>query len=276
MLDVIIPVKARSSIMQCIDSLLACPQVDRILVCDGGSEAEDYAKLVELSHAVEKLDLLPYTMSGFNKSYLLNQGIAAANADYLLISDADILWNPATLDGLQAQIMNHDHVICTVAEVTESDPNAVALKRDRYTYRITHTDDAIYLLIQPAHLLPDQRPGCGLLYTRRQTLLGLGGYKEQFQGWGWEDQDLLIRAQLLGVRVTCAGTVMHLSHGDDQRNRFHHHRAPSETRNANIQRAIASLSRGEFYGDLAIATHPFPPPQQLHIDVHPTLRSNAR
>lgn len=40
MIDVVIPVKDRPEVKQCVRALLPLLQIDRILVCDGGSGAE--------------------------------------------------------------------------------------------------------------------------------------------------------------------------------------------------------------------------------------------
>ena len=103
------------------------------------------------------------------------------------------------------------------------------------------------------------RPGCGLLCTRKQTLLSLGGYKESFTGWGWEDQDLLIRATLFGIKICAAGNVIHLSHSDAARNQHHQHLPPTQTRDLNITSCFQSLQKGDIFGDLrqpAMLPHP--------------------
>jgi glycosyltransferase involved in cell wall biosynthesis len=273
-LDVIIPVKARPSIIQCLQSLVAAPLVRQILVCDGATEPEEAVTLPAPLSNMPEIKILAQPMLGFNKSRLLNYGLAHATVDVVLVSDADIIWSSETLETLYNQVVHQPDIICSVAEVRESDPGAIALRRERYTYDIRYTPDQITLAIQPVlGNVSQQRPGCGLLCAHRSTLWRLGGYKELFQGWGWEDQDLLIRAQLAGIQVVTAGRVIHLSHGDAQRNRFHDHHAPSNTRNYNIVMAIASLAQGQFRGNLPSSEAPLPTPRNLQLELPPTLRT---
>ncbi|MBD1909057.1 MULTISPECIES: galactosyltransferase-related protein [unclassified Leptolyngbya] len=275
--DVIIPVKARPSVVLCIQSLLSSKWINRILVCDAGSASggsEALAQLNEVSlHNVENVDVFHFPMSGFNKAKLINNGLLAATAEFVLISDADILWNQETLEALHSKTVSQHQTICCVADVQESNSNTLALSRDRYTYSITHDSHITQLKIEPVRELgPSKRPGCGLLYAQRATLLSLGGYKEFFRGWGWEDQDLLIRAQLLGIEVTSAGEVIHLSHDDHHRNQFHHSLSPGDTRNYNILIAAAALAQHQFRGNLATLDYPFLEPQNLQIDLPYALR----
>jgi glycosyltransferase involved in cell wall biosynthesis len=249
MIDVIIPVKDRPEVETCVQSLSHLPQINRVFICDGGSEITCRYILAKLQQ-LPKVHVLQLPISGFNKSYLMNQGILQASAEFILMSDADIVWNGSTLKQLQHSIDSTEDAICSVHHVEETDPVTVALKRDRYTYTITRSADAVTLDIRLA-TEQSQRPGCGLLLSRQRTLLKLGGYKESFQGWGWEDQDLLIRAQLLGIKIATAGQVLHLSHQDDQRNIFHQRVSPSLTRNRNLLVAINSLLQRNFWGDLS-------------------------
>jgi glycosyltransferase involved in cell wall biosynthesis len=262
MIDVIIPVKDRPEIETCVQSLVQLPQIDRIFICDGGSTiCRDVLTALQPWPNVQILQL---PIAGFNKSYLLNQGIMRTSAELVLISDADIVWNELTLQQLQQSVYSIDDSICSVQQVEETNPGTVALKRDRYTYRITQDGDSAILDIQPA-TEQNHRPGCGLLLARRTTLLKLGGYKELFQGWGWEDQDLLIRAQLLNITVETAGQVLHLSHQDDQRNIFHQNLPPSVTRNHNLLAAIDSLLQHNFWGDLTLCSDRSREPKSLQI-----------
>lgn len=80
-----------------------------------------------------------------------------------------------------------------------------------------------------------------LICTTRSTLVSIGGYKQIFTGWGWEDQDLLIRAKLLGIKIASDGKVIHLSHDDTKRNRYCNIQ-PSQTRDRNIIACLSSLS----------------------------------
>jgi predicted glycosyltransferase involved in capsule biosynthesis len=270
-LEVIAIVKDRPEIEQCVESLFSIKSVNRITICDGGStDAQCIASLQKLAHKCDRVSILNFPTTGFNKSKLLNHAIAQSNNELLLISDADIIWNQDAVDKLVSKAVVN--TICYVQDVEESQPQSVAVKRDRYTYNI-HTEDNIATIeIVPwSEHSSDLRPGCGLICTSKSTLISLGGYKEIFTGWGWEDQDLLIRAKLLGIKISTDGKVIHLSHDDTKRNQYCNNLQPSQTRNRNIITCLTSLSQGALLGDLPIKNHSQPKPHTVSFQLPVSL-----
>lgn len=266
-LEVIIPVKDRAEVRQCVHSLTQCPGIGSVIICDGGStEAQCVESLYELEQ-MDNVQVLHFPTSGFNKSRLINQGIAQATSDFLLISDADILWNEATLDALLNQICSDVETICYVQDVEESVAHSVALKRDRYTYNLDLDNDVAWVSVVPSSNQSRYRPGCGLICVRRMTLLSLGGYKEIFAGWGWEDQDLLLRASLFGIQICATGKILHLSHEDIARNKHHANVEPIQTRNRNIITSLQSLAEGVLLGDLPMKTEMKPKPYVIQVQL---------
>jgi len=291
-LQVIIPVKNRPEIVDCVRSLLVIGYpVTKIIICDGGTtEPKCLMALQDLAKLSQQVEWFKYTQSDFNKSQLINQGILQASSEYLLISDADIIWNrqgilqllfsilePIALESfslktrieivkclpetssLSAVNNSKKEIICYVKTVAESCLQTTALKRERYTYNIQKGEQIATINIALAKSGNRDRPGCGLLCTRKQTLLSLGGYKESFTGWGWEDQDLLIRATLFGIKICATGNVIHLSHSDAARNQHHQQLPPTQTRDCNIISCLQSLQKGDIFGDLrqpAMLPHP--------------------
>jgi glycosyltransferase involved in cell wall biosynthesis len=252
MFEVIIPIKNRCEIEQCIISLISPEnskqhqkqhQIKRVIICDGGSTDRDCIHLLQKLEKWEKVEILSYPLSQFNKSCLINQGILHSQAEYLLISDADIIWNAATLKNLLDCVKLQENAIVCVQNVEESNPDAEVLGRDRYNYEIHIKNNiaSVKIVREKAKDIKN-RPGCGLICTRKSTLIALGGYKEIFQGWGWEDRDLLMRAELLGFEIYWTGKVTHLSHSDDLRDRG---KCDSiiRSRNGNIMASIHSLTR---------------------------------
>lgn len=271
-IEVIIPVKDRSEVCQCVQSLLPLKQISRIWLCDGGSLQPDCVAALQKLDQYERVHWLQFPMPGFNKSYLMNQGILRTTSEYLLISDADILWNSEAIQALLREVSAQNETICSIAEVQESDRTSASLRRDRYTYQITVGSDADWVEILPVNLSNSQvRPGCGLICTRRDILLKLGGYQECFQGWGWEDQDLLMRARLVGMLFQVAGSVVHLSHGDDQRNQHFHHIHPSKTRNCNILTCLNQLANGNLLGNLSLLSIPQIQHRTIQIQIPKSL-----
>jgi glycosyltransferase involved in cell wall biosynthesis len=259
-LDVIIPVQDRQTVVECVAMLRAQAsratgfRLGQILLCDGGSrEADCRSQLAQVAQW-EGVKIYPCGSANaeatFNKGWLLNQGLAATTAPLVLISDVDILWNTESLDALAiAASQAPDHLYC-VQSVVESQPSDRAVPFTRYAYRIGRDGEAGYH-VEVYEALPSgpQRPGCGLVCARRSLFLAIGGYRHDFRGWGWEDQDLLMRAQLLGYGLGELGWVTHLSHGDQQRNADGEGRSPQESRDRNIRQCLQGLAQGQWLGD---------------------------
>lgn len=261
MLEAIIAVKNRIEVEQCVQSLLNIKSILRITICDGGSTHECIASLQKLANSCDRLSILNLPITGFNKAKLLNHAITKSNSESLLISDADIIWNQDAVDKLVSKVASN--TICYVQEVEESQAQNVAVKRDRYTYNIYIKNNIATVEIVPwSEHSGDSRPGCGLICVQKSTLISLGGYKELFTGWGWEDQDLLIRAKLLDIKIATNGKVIHLSHDDTKRNQHCNNFQPSQTRNRNIITCLASLSQGVVLGDLPVEN-----PSQIKPDI---------
>ncbi|NJN31471.1 MAG: glycosyltransferase [Synechococcales cyanobacterium RM1_1_8] len=282
-LDVIIPVRDRSTVVDCVTTLREQASqargfvLGRILLCDGGSrEADCRSQLAQVNqwHDVEVLHC--GSAFDFNKGWLLNQGIATATAPLILISDVDILWNTESLEALAIAATSHPHQINAIQSVVESRPQDGAVQRPRYGYRIEAQGEGFRVEVYAvdsaaassgAASAGAMRPGCGLICARRSRFQDLGGYGHGFRGWGWEDQDFLMRAQLSGCAVGQLGWVMHLSHGDGLRNRFAGEQMPQASRDQNIRRCLAGLAQGRLLGDLPGASQAVGPGQGLPISV---------
>ncbi|MEM8638466.1 MAG: glycosyltransferase family 2 protein [Cyanobacteria bacterium P01_G01_bin.54] len=256
-LDVIIPVKDRATIAPCVTTLMqsfaSTPMIrlGQILICDGGSQTLDCRAQLQRIRQWPSIKILPCPHAGFNKGWLLNQGLRAATAPLVLISDVDILWNGPTLAALSRAAYQTPDCFYSIQAVEESDPQTIARQRLRYSYHLSETAQGQRIEIYAEMELTPQRPGYGLLCAQRQLFERVGGYRHDFQGWGWEDQDLLIRSQLLGYTVQTIGTVIHLSHDDPQRNQFMARQSPQQSRDRNILRCLAGLAQGKLRGDLS-------------------------
>lgn len=271
-IEAIVPVKDRVEVIESIRSLTTIDWVKRVIICDGGSTDSQCLEALNQLQQQPNVEILRFSEPGFNKSRLLNQGIRQATSELLLISDADILWNEAALAVVTARVLSDTNIICSIQDVEESQPDSIALKRDRYTYHCTIEPDVTIVEILPWRKSRDySRPGCGLICTRRTTLITLGGYKEIFTGWGWEDQDLLIRANLFGFAVAADGKVIHLSHPDKVRNQHYSHTQLEETRDRNIILSLQSLAEGILVGDLLTKTIPQPQPKKIEVRLPDSL-----
>jgi glycosyltransferase involved in cell wall biosynthesis len=258
-IDIVIALKDRSTLLRCISTLIAQIKLTKlvlgqILICDGGSHTSECKKQLQQVSQLTPVKILARPHTRFNKGWLLNQGIEAATASVVLVSDVDILWQANTLEAIATAAANHPNHFYCVKSVQESEINTVAVKRSRYAYSLSQTPLEMSVKIYAATSTEVVRPGCGLVCARRDLFWQVGGYRHCFWGWGWEDQDLLLRAQLLQYSVAALGRVTHLSHGDALRNAFELSdqalKLPQQSRDRNILTCLKGLSEGKLMGDL--------------------------
>lgn len=198
-------------------------------------------------------------MERFSKSSCLNIGLNASTADFVMVSDAEILWFSSTIAAMKAEAAAGE-AFCYVSRVEETDTKSAALSRRRIGFRTisnAYTRPPMIEIARAPASSSKFRPGFGLVMARRTAWFEVGGYVEDFEGWGWEDQDLLMRASLLDFRTPAVGRVIHVTHDDERRDVPHGKDGTRVSRNRNLQVAMAKINAGNFYGPLRIGTGHF-------------------
>ncbi|BAQ62245.1 hypothetical protein GM3708_2651 [Geminocystis sp. NIES-3708] len=267
-LEVLIPVKGRNTLSQTITSLVNIELIDLITIITGDDLIDLEDKLLN-NKKIRKLNIKDN--NNFQKSYYLNIGIQESLGKIILVSDADIIWNSNTIKELYNIVNSNNNNIAHIADVQESQAENYAIKRLRFMPIINKIKSKYFSIKIIPDQLYSQRPGCGLICIHRQSLLNLGGYNERLRGWGWEDQDLLIRAQILDYKIVKISQVIHLSHEDNLRNQSGQN--PINTRNQNILTSCEMLSQGIIKGSL----NDFITDSSLTINIEiPTFINNCK
>lgn len=89
-----------------------------------------------------------------------------------------------------------------------------------------YAEEVAALFADGARVLADfaeYRRGCvGRIALRREDFIALGGYNESFTGWGYEDADLIHRAEAMGLvrRHFDPRHAQAVQHSDRERTRF--------------------------------------------------------
>ncbi|MCH2045814.1 MAG: glycosyltransferase [Saprospiraceae bacterium] len=245
--SVVIPVKNRPEILTVIHSLLKISNISlKVIVCDGGSTDKETLKNLNFISEQGYAHVLKQELTTFNKSTLLNMGIAQAKTDIILCSDADILWNRKTFFQMINSIKDEKD-LCYVRHVEESEYEAESLSSPRYSFIVEDMDSHVIVRIVEDSLNSQYRPGPGLVCASRCLWENLGGFKEMFEGWGWEDQDLLIRGKILGSSISNTGTVVHLTH---PKNFSDWDTSREISRNKNILKCLSELEKNKLRGNL--------------------------
>lgn len=194
----------------------------------------------------------------FNKASANNIGIALSRSDIVFVSDCDIVIESDVVDELKAKVQSLEGCFGTIAGVVESDANARGgdnITSFGYTLRITlRNGRSLEIVDNEEDALTGARQAPGLLMARKADLVALDGYNGSFDGWGWEDQDMISRLTLgLGRMRVQSGILTHRSHGDDLRVCRYEQQLSSrwESRDRIFRRALGNYDKAKFSGTLA-------------------------
>jgi glycosyltransferase involved in cell wall biosynthesis len=251
-IQVIIPAVERCTVRRVIDSLIAADRDIAKIYVVGPRNDGIVALLTEYGYICSHI---AFDVGGsFCKSALLNAGLKAADGENILVSDADIVWNKPALTAMLATIDSRGG-FCHVSQVDESRPHF-----SNPVWRLKPTIDfreriEVSIVRDPVYEGDRRRPGPGLILGRRLAWFDVGGFNEELVGWGWEDHDFLVRAQIMGYTVSTAGQVLHLSHADHLRNRLNGGIPKNVTRDANIAKSLEMIEAGILTGPLTSVTH---------------------
>jgi len=162
-----------------------------------------------------------------------NAGITQAKGDILLLMDDDCLVRE---DWVQAHLWRHQHdpghlVVGSVRRIVYRG------EREFWKLPVAPDGDEHRTFERRAKLLVGNVPPWNLApctnnaSVARQTLLRMGGYDEEYRGWGVDDVDLTYRLMKDGVPllIDSAPTVYHQEHPRDEAQR-----AREETRNLGV------------------------------------------
>ena len=162
---------------------------------------------------------------GHRRAAVLNRGIAATRGDWILFSDCDSLAFPDLVE-LHAAHARPDRLLCG-GYVRLEEAETAALTRDdvlerRFLERMTFARrvevwrKSTRAAWQILRRKPRRPHNMGLNYScRREALVRINGYDENFRGWGSADGDVRERLRRIGVRpysLYGRALVMHMWH----------------------------------------------------------------
>lgn len=160
----------------------------------------------------------------FSKSRCINTGVMAVNVETLLIADADLLLDPSHLQRAAVAINTgldvvrpFQSLVDLTRQETENfmdegalpEPEKASNGTDRY-----HLGEQLCL-------------AGGAFFIRRQFFLELGGFDEEFSGWGGEDDAFSVLAESASSKtvVSRGAAAWHLWHPRSRNMRNAHYAA---------------------------------------------------
>lgn len=202
-----------------------------VLNCAGDSERVGHLIAASEAIAVRQLDI---SAPRFNKALALNIGLSCSRSDTVLTLDADVTLLGDAL--VEAKALTKNHSFVTIEWVYESEPpddvkqpefannfsdlaNNFVVAVESGAFLEFHFRDGTTFQHQLSRrdLFGNKRAGPGLLLAAKRDLLEIHGFNSELQSWGWEDDDVLVRLQHVGLRRVQKGEALHLAHGDNRR-----------------------------------------------------------
>lgn len=211
---------------------------DELLVADDGSTDHTLAAIADAAQrAPFPLRHLWHRHEGFRLTRTRNMAIAAANSDYLVFVDGDMLLHPAFVAD-HRRFARRGHFTQGVRVLLDSHSTAERLanmERSNATRMPQFLGPGLgalrrlYAIHSPALASMNRRiansliaiKGCNQAFWR-DDLIATNGFNEAIVGWGPEDKELCARLGFLGIRrqtLLFGGIAFHLDHPPAARER---------------------------------------------------------
>lgn len=205
---------------------------DEVLIADDGS-SEQTKKLIEDFQNSNNIAIKHFWQEdlGFRKSKILNKAVAGSTADYIIQIDGDCIMHPRFIEDHSSFAREGVYLYGSRVNIL---PNFVSnifenkkIKFNFFSKEIKNKTRNLHIPFL-SHLYQSQKGiskkfrGCNVSYWR-EDFIAVNGYNEDFEGWGREDSDLVIRIGNKGIkskRLRYAGIVYHIYHKINSKHNF--------------------------------------------------------
>ena len=219
-----------------------------ILIADDGS-SEETKNLIE---SFKKITVIPihhfwHEDKGFRKAIILNKAIATAEGEYIIQVDGDCIMHKDFVRDHKVLAQSNVYLFGSRVNIQEKFlPKLFASQKIKFGFfdkgikkRTRNLRvPALSSLYKTSDKMSDKMRGCNV-YFWKKDVVAVNGYNEEFEGWGREDSELIIRMMhngVLGRRLRYRGIVYHIWHKVKDQSRF-------ETNDSLQEKAIAEKSK---------------------------------
>jgi glycosyltransferase involved in cell wall biosynthesis len=241
----------------CLDSLFA--QTDRhfeILIADDGSRPENFEKAQSYcASAPVSIEHIHHEDRGFRAGTIRNKAAAKSRGDYLLFVDGDCLLKPDFIQRHRQMaetgyFVPGNRILLSQPFTSEVLAKQMPIYLRRWPYfwmlrllgRINRISALLRLPLGKLRYLQPRKWEKAMtcnLGVWKSDFIAVNGFDELFEGWGYEDSDLVIRLIHAGVRRKegrFAVPVLHLWHPHNDKSR----------QDMNYQRLIERLAQKDY------------------------------
>jgi glycosyltransferase involved in cell wall biosynthesis len=197
---------------------------DEILIADDGSNDKTKAIIDDFkTHTNIVVSHIWQEDIGFRKSKILNKAIAQTTADYIIQIDGDCIIHKNFISdhisfaqkGFYLYGSRVNILPTKVPEVFENKIIEFSFFSKVIKNRTRNLSIPFFSKLYKSHYtISNKFRGCNVSFWRKDVI-DVNGYNEDFEGWGREDSDLVIRMGNNGIgakRLRYAGIVYHVFH----------------------------------------------------------------
>jgi predicted glycosyltransferase involved in capsule biosynthesis len=145
----------------------------------------------------------------YNRSWAFNVGAKYATTDVIVFGDSDLIMNPnEMIDSLQ-NLKNYDTI----------SPYQKVI--DLMQHELNMNFDQLKMITRPGRGETDNRKinfSGGMVIMKKEAFLKIGGWPEEFIGWGGEDNFVTHKIEKFLKFKEMPYTCYHLPHGQEQIN----------------------------------------------------------
>lgn len=226
---------------------------NEIIIADDGSDNKTRLLIEEFSqnsnvtiHHVWQEDI------GFRKSKILNKAIAQANSEYIIQIDGDCIMHKNFIGDHLNKAQKGVYLYGSRVNILPDFVAEIFQKKkiifNLFSKQIKNKTRSLHFpllsrLYKKHQGISKKFRGCNVSYWR-EDFIAINGYNEDFEGWGREDSDLVIRMGNNGVkakRLRYIGIVFHIFHKINSKQNFE---LNDKIQNETIEKKTIRISRG--------------------------------
>jgi glycosyltransferase involved in cell wall biosynthesis len=213
-------------------ALLQTRLPDEIIIADDGSN-DKTKSLIEQFNQKSKVSIHHIWQEdrGFRKSKILNKAIATATSEYIIQVDGDCILHENFIEDHFNEAQKGVYLYGSRVNILPDFVTDVIFKRkinfNLFSKEIKNRTRSLHIsflskFYKPHKGISKKFRGCNVSYWR-EDFMKVNGYNEDFEGWGREDSDLVIRLGNSGVkakRIRCKAIVFHIHHKINSKQNF--------------------------------------------------------
>lgn len=165
----------------------------RVMVIDYGSREDEAREIAGLA-AAAGADLVRVEADEWNRSAALNAGLRRVMTKFVLVADADLVFEPGYVEKTLGLLKRDPRriVVSAMRDLPDMAPEAVSAA-------------SFAELSGQARRRYNAKYHPSIVAVHRLALAAVGGYDEGYRGWGMEDVDLFTRLRNIGLDPVDAG-----------------------------------------------------------------------